>query len=412
MRIPTFNMFQQQTLIINNQYQLISDLYAKASSHLKLARSSEDPVLASQIQSTYEGIQDLSTYNESGINAQNRTSLYESCIQSGIDSVSRIKELISRAQNDTLTDQDRVAIGNEMQGYLSTLLNISNTKDNGQYIFGGFNTTVEPYIEQAGGFVYQGGYTPSTVDIGPNANTIFNEAGYNVFGNIYQGNGTFTVSFNPAINTGTSYTTEGAVNSANYIPDTYTVTFVTNGAGNLGYQVVGAVSGQVVPTPPQTTPAQAPDFHSGTPITFNGVSLDFLGAPAVGDQFTVQPSQTQDVFTTLQGLIDILQTPTDNNPQQLAYFHQGLVRAGASFDQVADAFISYQAELGSRMLTINNEVNANKNLIDDQNIVLGKLAGANLPEVISTLQLQLTSLEATQMSFMKIQQTLLSMIKS
>ncbi len=76
-----------------------------------------------------------------------------------------------------------------------------------------------------------------------------------------------------------------------YVADNYTLTFVTNGAGKLAYQIVGASSGQVIPAPPATIPTDAPEYVIGEDISFNGLSINIKGTPQVGDTFQIAPSQ-------------------------------------------------------------------------------------------------------------------------
>lgn len=411
MRVPSSSFFYQEIHTVNKQYQMLSKLSEQASSNQKLTAPSDDPVLSNQINMFKDSIANLQSYSETGINAQNRTSLFESTINTGISDVNQVKSLISRVLTDTLSDSDRSAIAHDLQGYLTSLLELANISDSdGQFIFGGTNASLPPFVLQGNQFVYQGGYESTMLDIGPNMSIVYNESGYDVFSNIKLGNGTYTITA-PNTNTGTAYTTTGTVNSANYVADNYTLTFVVNSANQLAYQVVGSNSGQVIPPPPAVSPANAPPFVAGQSISFNGINFEIIGTPEVGDQFQVQPSGTGDVFNSLQNIIDTLNTPINNNPAALAQFHQVLSQAGATFDQVQNQFISYQSNVGSRMSLVNSQIDLNDQFISDQAISLSKLADADQVEVISTLQQQLVGLQSAQLSYMKIQEFLLNILK-
>ena len=50
-------------------------------------------------------------------------------------------------------------------------------------------------------------------------------------------------------------------------------------------------------------------YNDGGAITFDGIEVVISEAPAAGDEFTVEASRYQDIFTTLQNLIRELETP-------------------------------------------------------------------------------------------------------
>jgi|SRR5579885_562380 len=411
MRIPTDSMFQQQLSLMSEQFQRVARLYQQEAYGKKLIDNSDDPVLASQISLTNDFLTDLRSYGQNIITSRNRTSLFESSIGDAGNTVDQIKQIIQSA-GSIKTDSERAAMANQLKGYLNVLLNDANTRDsNGDYIYGGFNVGVQPYSSQNGTYVYQGDYNTSAINIGPNSSVLYNESGYRVFGNIPTGNGTFTVT-GTAGNTGAAYSTPGSVtNSSNYIADTYTITFVTNSDGKLAYQVVGAVSGQVIPPPPATTPANAPDYVPDSDVTFNGMTLHFYGNPDVGDTFTVAPSQKENVFNDLQGLIDLLNTPIGSDPVKTAKFNQALSQYSATFSQVFDQFVNYKSEVGTRMQVILNQDTLNKNMITNEKDIYSKLSDADPVAIGTDLSQQLFYMQATQDCYLKIQATMMQLLQ-
>ena len=287
----------------------------------------------------------------------------------------------------------------------------ANTQDgSGNYIYSGYNTGSPAYIQQNGTYLYQGTTDTTSISIGPNVETLYNESGYNVFGNILTGNGNFTIAAAPT-NTGSASTSAGnIVSTSTYVPDTYTISFVTNSSGQLAYQITGANSGQVIPTPPATTPADAPVYVPDSDMTFNGVNLHFTGDPSVGDSFQVAPSTQQNVFNSLQGLISTLQKPIVTGSDR-ALFHQAATQASASLNQAATDFIGYLSTVGTREGTIDTQVTSNDKTITNQKAILGKLADADQAQVISSLTEELTALQATQQIYVKIQETMYESLK-
>jgi flagellar hook-associated protein 3 FlgL len=406
MRVPTVTQFRDQIELLSQQYEDIATLQAQADSGQKLQNSSDDPVLALQIKSVSDYITSLQAYSSNSILAQNRSKLFETSTQTVVDVMSKVTELTKAAQNDTLSDADRQDIAAQLQGCLNQLAAAANSQDgNGNYIYSGYNTGSPAYTEQNGSYQYFGTMDAITINIGPNVSTPYSESGYNVFGNIPTGNGYFTVSA-ASTNTGNASTSAGnIVNTSSYVPDTYTVSFVTNSAGQLAYQVTGASSGQVMPPPPATSPADAPAYVPASDVNFNGVNLNFTGAPKAGDSFQVAPSQPQNVFNSLQGLINNLQTPIVTDTDR-AQFHQAITESSESLSQAATHFIGYLSTIGTREVTIDTQSNSNEKIITNQKVILGKLADADSAEVISSLTEELSSLQTTQQIYLKIQQTM------
>ena len=411
MRVPSNTLFNQQTYMLTQQYEKMVNYNANLASGKKLLRSSEDPVLASRIRQTNTYISNVQAYDNNGILAKSRTEAFINSSSSMSNLISRAKELIIQAGNDTYSNENRAATAQELSGYMNTMLGIANSKDgNGEYIYAGFNSNTQPFIMQGNSYVYQGGYQSTQVDIGLNTSTTYSESGYDVFGNIPTGNGSFTISANPA-NTGTAYTELGGVSSGGaYVPDTYTLTFVTNSSGELAYQVVGATSGQVIPTPPATAPANAPAFQANSSISFNGVTFKFTGTPQVGDQFTVAPSQGKSIFNSMNDLITLLKTPITNDVEK-AQFQQKLNQFNGDFTQMFNSLASYQTTVGTRAGIIDDEITANDNLKREQTTILSGLEDIDFATAASRLTQQQLALQVSQQGYLRIQNVLMQLLQ-
>ena len=407
MRMSTFGQFVHQSSYISKEFDKMGKLMQQAESGKKLLRSSDDPVLANQIKSKQDFINTLQGYSDNGLIAQSRSSILNISAQSAGNIVGQINTLIKQAQDGTKSDADRLTISKQLQGSLASLINLANTQDaNGQYIFSGSNPSSPAYMQINGQYQYQGADS-SSINIAPGISTIYGESGYHVFGDTYTGNGTFTVSASNT-NTGTAFTTPGSVvNSSAYVADTYTLSFGTNGAGNLVYQIVGATSGQVVPALPATFPAGAPVYQSGADINFNGISVNINGEPAVGDTFQIQPSTKQDVFDSTQSLIDLLKNPVTNKGQ----FNQAINQLAASFDQIESHLSAYISEGGTRSATIDTQVATNKTLMTSQVTTLSNLEDIDLPQIYSAISQQSLVLQATQEGYLKMQDVLSKLLQ-
>lgn len=397
-RMPTFGQFVSESENISKQLERLSEVMQQSDTGKKLIHSSDDPVLAAQIKGKQNYISTLTAYGDNGALAQGRASMVNASAQSVTNVVSQISTMVKQAQTGTLSNNDRASLGKQMQGLLTHLTSVINTQDaSGQYIFSGSNGTTQPFSLVNGSYQYHGA-DPSYINIAPGLSTIYGESGSDAFANICIGNGTFTVTA-PNTNSGTAYTSPGTVNTANYVPDTYTISFGTNTNGALVYKVMGTTSGQVIPALPATFPNQAPVFEADANINFNGVTLAISGQPNVADTFQISPSPRQNVLNTVQNVIDLLETPASNTGQ----FNQSINQLSESIIQVSTHVTAYLSEVGSRSATINTQLTDNKNILSQQSETLSNLEDADLPTLYSALSQQSLALQVTQASYMKMQ---------
>lgn len=413
MRIPTYIQFKTQLDSMSRQSEEINTLSQKINSDKKLINSSDDPILAQRIKSTQDYINQISAYDHNTATARNRTSAIEGCVQHSLDAVDRIKELIKSAQSDTASSTDRANIVKELRGLLSNLKSYANTRDAlGEYIFSGTSSTTMPFGSVNGVYQYFGSQESSMISISPTINQIYSESGQTVFGDIRLGNGDFVINEGSTPNTGTAETSSGAITDrANYVEDTYTLTFVTNGAGHLAYQVVGANSGQVIPAPPATTPANAPDYQSKDAVTFNGLSITISGDPNVNDEFIISPSPKQNIFQTVNQLIDTISMSITNDVDKSKY-HQQLNQLGSSINRAGEHLTNYLSDIGYRTATIDTEVISNQNIIQDQTLILGNLSDADLTQLIPEYKQKMLSLDLTSQSYTQLQALFAQILKS
>jgi flagellar hook-associated protein 3 FlgL len=209
----------------------------------------------------------------------------------------------------------------------------NSTDSNGNYVFAGQTSGTQPFAQSGGSVAYNGSGSVNQVQISPNQRISSGDTGASVFMNIPAGNGTFTTAVG-AGNTGSATIDTGTVvNSTQWVPDTYTITFtdptdytVTDSAGTV-------TSGT---------------FTSPGSIAFNGISTTVTGTPAAGDTFTVASAGTASAFSTLSNLITTLKDPTLNSAQISA-------QVGNTLQQIDGAISNFgevQASVGARINAI------------------------------------------------------------
>ncbi|MFI4918044.1 MAG: flagellar hook-associated protein FlgL [Legionellales bacterium] len=405
MRLPTISQFKTQLTQMSQQYNQVSTLQIQVATGKKLQQASDDPMLASQITSVEDYIARLDSYTTNTTLAQNRLSLLHTTLQEQVDLTIKAQELLLRSQNGTLNDKDRAGIAIELSGVLDQMLRLANTQDgNSDYLFSGSAST-QPYVQNGNCFQYQGSYDGNSILISDQNQVQYSDSGYAVFGNIKSGNGTFSVAADASMNTGTGILQPiTLLDAGSIINDDYILTMVTNSAGQLAYEIVGSSSGQVIPVPPLAAPTDAPAYTAGSSITFNGISTQLDGAPAVGDTFAIRQSRPQNVFQTLQQVIDALNTPIASSAKNQADVSQILLEKSSTLSGSLNHLVDQLAGVGTRAKAVENQIKLNKDMSLNQQVILGSLADVDMAQSISDLTQQLTALSMSQQSYTKIQE--------
>ena len=141
---------------------------------------------------------------------------------------------------------------------------------------------------------------------------------------------------------------------------------------------------------------------SGQPIEFLGIQAVVTGQPATGDTFTFANSTGQDVFTTIQGLVTILNT-TVTDPSSQAGLNNGISSALANIDQALNNVLQTRSSVGSRLNALDDQLNINSIFQFEAQTSLAGIEDIDFAEVISRFNQQLVSLEAAQQAFVQVQ---------
>lgn len=413
MRIPTFIFSRNQSEMLMQKYDLINRIQIKINSGKKLINSSDDPVLALNIKSVQDYISKLDSYKNNLVMGQNRAKLMESCVISAINGVQRASELFKNAQSDTASNSDRQNIAREIQGILNTIQNVANTQDaDGSYIFSGTSSDTQAFSLINGVYQYSGSYDVTNINISPASSVLYNDCGQNIFGNMMLGNGVVVIHAGATANQGTVVTSAPTItNQSALTNESYTLSFVTNANSQTGYQLVGSVSGQIIPAPPQTTPSDAPEYISGMTLSFNGISFGMTGTPKPGDEFIIQPSSKQNIFQTLQQTINLLNQPITDEVSK-AVMHQQLNELSASLQTASHFLSSCLSEIGYRGKALNEQEQTSDNTVMEQKAILNNMEAADQYELISDLTGAMTSLKLTQETYSKLHEFLDNLLQN
>jgi flagellar hook-associated protein 3 FlgL len=392
MRIATSMIFDAGVANINKQWSSLLHLQQQVASGRRILTPSDDPVAAARALEVTQSSDILTQYATNQQNATSALGLAEAQLTSVNDMFARLKELTVQAGNATLSASDRKSIAFELRSRFDELLGIANAADGqGQQLFSGYMGDTKPFAGTVeSGVTYSGDDGQRKLQVSATRMLEISDSGKDVFMRIRNGNGHFVTDY-AAGNTGTGIIDGGSV-VGNIVSDTYTISFAPS-AGGLDYTVTGAVSGVV------TTGA----YRSGDAITFNGASVTITGTPAATDTFTVAPSTSQSVFTTLGNLIVALESNT-SQPAAAAKYTNEIGFALRDLDQANDNILRVRSMIGSRMNELESLDSVNQDLQLQYQQTLSNLQDLDYAKAISDLTRKQTDLQAAQQSFVKISQ--------
>ncbi len=366
------------------------------STQKRVLKPSDDPVAATSINFLRTEIAQIEQFNMNGGLAKSGNELEEGVLASMTNILFRVKELSVSLGNGTYSSLELDSVKAEMEERLQELLGLANTKNaNGDYLFSGSLVKSQPFTQDGTGTVfYNGDQGQRLLRISSGVVVPQSDSGFEAFVDVKNGNGKFITGSNSA-NTGDGIILPGSYTAPpDFLAEPYDISFATGGGGQLEYTVTGRTSGTVVAGPTV--------FQDGIGITFNGVQTTITGNPLAGDLFTVDPSSSQDIFTTVQSMIDAVDNLVDTNPGRAEMLN--IIGAQqASLDRSMQNIDVVRGRVGSRLAAVESETSTNLSLLVTSRSALSDVEDLDIVEASTRLSQQLVVLEAAQASFVRVQ---------
>jgi flagellar hook-associated protein 3 FlgL len=393
MRISTAEITSQAIQAIDNQSSALQTTQNEVSTGLAVQNAADNPVAASQIVQLSQQQAQLTQYGTNLQSAQTRLSLEESSLSSATTTLQSIRDLAVQAGDATLNDSDRAQIATQIQTQIQALIGTANTQDsNGEYLFSGYSSQTQPFVtDSAGNVSYEGDSGSRLIQVSPNQSVADSDTGATAFMNVAAGNGTFTTSANAA-NTGSGSIDSGSVvDSTQWVPDNYAVTFTSP----TNYQVTDTTTG--------TTVVPNGTYTSGSAIQFDGVEVTVSGAPAAGDSFNVAPSGKQSMFATLTQLSAALSQPADT-PAGKAQLATSIASALTNIDQDVSHLTTVSASVGARINLLTAQATTNTATSTTLTSQQSNLQDVDYASAVATLNEQMVGLQAAEQSYAAVAQ--------
>jgi flagellar hook-associated protein 3 FlgL len=393
MRISTAGMHNSALRGILERNATLVKTQNQIASGKRIQTPADDPAGATRALELDRAIAESQQYGRNADVAKSRLTLEEQSLADATNLLQRVRDLVVQGNNATIDAAGRSAISAEVRARLQELMGIANRKDgNGEYLYAGFSTLTQPFVQTATGVSYTGDQGVRVLQTSQTQRIPDGHSGFETFLRVSEGNGTFVTDADAA-NTGTGVIDTGSVtNPAAWAPDTYTIQFTTA----TTYQVLDSTT----PVPNVVTSGT---YTSGEAIAFNGVQVSINGVPAVNDEFTVSTSGTEDMFTTLSGLITTLARNTTTGSER-AQFNTDMGAVLTQLDSAIDHIGSVRAEVGARLGLLDEADTNRADLELELNSSLSGLRDLDYAEAITRLNVQLVGLQAAQNSYSQLSQ--------
>jgi len=389
MRISTGWMQQQAVNAMLDQQSAAARTQLQISSGQRILAPSDDPAGSARALDLTHANAAIAQYQRNIDSADNRLGLEDQTLSTVSDLLGRVRTLALEGNNGTQDADSRKNIATEIRQRLAQLVQLANTKDpGGDFIFAGSRTSTQPFVQGGDAVAYAGDQTARAIAIAPGQTLETGDPGSHVFQQIAAGNGYFSVGAAPT-NQGT------LIAGANSVSDIgtwdragYQIQFTTPGT----YQVVDA----------SNTVVSSGSYSDPTTIQFNGAQVAFTGTPVAGDSYTIAPSGSKDVFSTLSDIADALEAP-NGSAHDASVITERLGRAIENLDQASGRIVDIRARIGARLNTAGDQKSLNGSVAVDIKGQLGDVQNVDYPSAISALNLQTTALQAAQAAYVKVQ---------
>ena len=403
MRVSTNQMQQGAIDAMLKQHTKLSRTQQQVATGQKIFKPSEDPVAASRIVNIKDTLSAIDQHQANVDAARARITFTEGVLGNVIEALHRVRELTVQANNDSQNDSTRSYIAAEIEQIQDELLNIANSSDsNNEYVFSGSLSAFKPFVRnEAGDFEYKGDESHREIQISRTRRIAVDDPGSDVFLEIKNGNGVFS-TLDGMKNKGSGIIDPGYA-SGDYIFDTYAIIFnqklsasneqSLNALVPLTYNVVDS-KGNVL--------SSAVPFESDKNIEFNGIHTSIKGQPEEGDYFVIRPSQHQDLFTTLENLINALNAKSPEADDKIS-FHNAINRSLSDLTQSLDNILRIEGNIGSRLNSLDRQETINDAYRLHVREILSNVEDLDYAEAVSRLNLELTGLEASQKAFTRVQ---------
>jgi len=197
MRVSSSQIYNIANIGMRDAQVAVNKTNQQISSGKRVLSPADDPVAATAILMLNQELARTGQFSKNIDTADNNLTLEDTTLQSVMALVQRLKELaVSAGNTAVLTSSDYKSIAAEVDSRLGELMNLQNTRNaSGQYIFAGFQSQTQPFVNNGGGnYSYRGDEGQLHIQASTTVTVAVSDSGKKIFMDIPAGHNTFNTS--------------------------------------------------------------------------------------------------------------------------------------------------------------------------------------------------------------------------
>ena len=418
MKISSKLFNQQQLKQFSSTTEELQDIQNKISTGQNILKASDDPVGAVELSGLDVVKKQIEQYERNVKSASNRLSLLDKNLENLSSIMIRTQELIIQASSDTLGATDRESIALEVDEMKKEIMNIGNTQDaNGSFLFSGFKTKQQPFTEDLSGkIIYNGDRGISSLSISESRMMKTTLDGGTLFQAIKDKNGTSISLFTMIEDISNSIrTATGGVETVQATGKAE-LTFQNLNPGSWSFDLTGNLGTKTITA--EITGEDPSEFVEQINLSSVGIvaSINEDGKTITLSDTTNGPMKIENL--SIYGINSAQKEPSSffnvqpidgagNNIGKLQKLYDNNQLPSKQIDNVQSTQLHIANKIGevgarTNSLTRQSDALANRRLAVERDV--SELKEADLAALVTELQSKMTSMQASQQSFVKISQ--------
>ena len=418
MQISSKLFNQQQLKQFSSTTEELQDLQNKIATGENILRASDDPVGSVELSGLNVVKKQIEQYERNVNSANDRLSLIDKNLENLSNVFIRVQELIIQASSDVLGASDREAIAIEVDQMKEEILSLANAQDsNGSFLFSGYKTNTIPFEKDLTGKInYKGDrgisslsisesrVMETTLDGGTLFQAVEGPSGENV--SIFQMLEDISYSIRTASGGVDSVKSTGVAELTfeNENPGTWTFDLT----GNLG---TATITAEITGEDPAEFVRQINLGNTGVVATIMDDGKTIKLTDSVNGPMEISNLSVYGIDTAEKDPSSFFNVqPTDgigNKIGGIQKLYDNDQLPSKQLDNVASTQVhiaNNRGEIGARTNSLDRQVEllANRRLGVEKDV--SDLKDADLAALVTNLQSMLTSMQASQQSFVKISQ--------
>ena len=418
MQISSKLFNQQQLKQFSSTTEELQDIQNKISTGQNILKASDDPVGAVELSGLDVVKKQIEQYERNVKSASNRLSLLDKNLENLSSIMIRTQELIIQASSDTLGATDRESIALEVDEMKKEIMNIGNTQDaNGSFLFSGFKTKQQPFTEDLSGkIIYNGDRGISSLSISESRMMKTTLDGGTLFQAIKDKNGNSISLFTMIEDISNSIrTATGGVETVQATGKAE-LTFQNLNPGSWSFDLTGNLGTKTITA--EITGEDPSEFVEQINLSSVGIvaSINEDGKTITLSDTTNGPMKIENL--SIYGINSAQKEPSSffnvqpidgagNNIGKLQKLYDNNQLPSKQIDNVQSTQLHIANKIGevgarTNSLTRQSDALANRRLAVERDV--SELKEADLAALVTELQSKMTSMQASQQSFVKISQ--------